>query len=204
MLVNAMEVSGLEGTFRHTCTSVMSVLRENRNSVMAILEAFVYDPLINWKKFNEKKRKVGGMKRDGDTDGDGRGPDVEGVNRLARPLPMPNPTAGGTTTLGNPDMVGGVGGTKEIPMAGNGPVAGVVSHRSMEEDDEDEDESKEGARNQRAVNILVRVENKLRGRDFNTGSDAPLLVSEQVQRLIIEATSPINLCQCYIGWCYYW
>jgi FKBP12-rapamycin complex-associated protein len=27
----------------------MSVLRENKDSVMAVLEAFVYDPLLNWR-----------------------------------------------------------------------------------------------------------------------------------------------------------
>ncbi|CAB40167.2 TORC1 serine/threonine protein kinase Tor2 [Schizosaccharomyces pombe] len=49
MLVNAMEVSGIEGTFRITCEHVMRVLRTNKESVMAVLEAFVYDPLINWR-----------------------------------------------------------------------------------------------------------------------------------------------------------
>ena len=49
MLVNAMEVSGIEGNFRSTCESTMGVLRHNRHSVMAMLEAFVYDPLINWR-----------------------------------------------------------------------------------------------------------------------------------------------------------
>ena len=49
MLVNAMEVSGIEGNFRSTCESVMRVLRENRDSVMAMLEAFIHDPLINWR-----------------------------------------------------------------------------------------------------------------------------------------------------------
>jgi FKBP12-rapamycin complex-associated protein len=29
-------------------------------------------------------------------------------------------------------------------------------------------------------------------------------VSGQVQRLIVEATSHINLCQSYIGWCPFW
>lgn len=42
MLVNAMEVSGIDGTFRSTCETVMHVLRKNKNSVMAVLEAFVY------------------------------------------------------------------------------------------------------------------------------------------------------------------
>ncbi|KAL7721887.1 Serine/threonine-protein kinase TOR [Entamoeba marina] len=46
MLVNAMEVSGIEGTFRLTCEKVMTVLRQNKDSLMAVLEAFVYDPLI--------------------------------------------------------------------------------------------------------------------------------------------------------------
>ena len=27
----------------------MNVLRENKESLMAVLEAFVYDPLINWR-----------------------------------------------------------------------------------------------------------------------------------------------------------
>ena len=49
MLVAAMEVSGVEGNYRYTCESVMKVLRMNRGPVMAMLEAFVHDPLINWR-----------------------------------------------------------------------------------------------------------------------------------------------------------
>lgn len=52
MLVQAMEVSGIEGSFRITCENVMRVLRENKDSVMAVLEAFVHDPLINWRLLN--------------------------------------------------------------------------------------------------------------------------------------------------------
>ncbi|KAK6202747.1 1-phosphatidylinositol 3-kinase [Scheffersomyces amazonensis] len=48
MLNYAMEVSGIEGSFRITCEHVMRVLRDNKESLMAILEAFAYDPLINW------------------------------------------------------------------------------------------------------------------------------------------------------------
>lgn len=48
MLTYAMEVSGIEGSFRLTCEHVMRVLRDNKESLMAILEAFAYDPLINW------------------------------------------------------------------------------------------------------------------------------------------------------------
>ncbi|CAN6610146.1 serine/threonine-protein kinase Tor2p [Trichomonascus vanleenenianus] len=48
MLTYAMEVSGIEGSFRITCEHVMRLLRDNSESLMAILEAFAYDPLINW------------------------------------------------------------------------------------------------------------------------------------------------------------
>jgi hypothetical protein len=38
MLVKAMEVSGIEGNFRSTCQNVMTVLRQNKDSVMAMME----------------------------------------------------------------------------------------------------------------------------------------------------------------------
>ncbi len=44
MLTYAMEVSNIEGSFRITCEHVMRVLRENKESVMAVLEA-VWQPL---------------------------------------------------------------------------------------------------------------------------------------------------------------
>ena len=41
MLVKAMEVSGIEGNFRSTCENVMAVLRQNKDSVMAMMEVSV-------------------------------------------------------------------------------------------------------------------------------------------------------------------
>eukprot|EP00170_Pyropia_yezoensis_P001864 contig_7966_g1868 len=49
MLVNAMEVCGVDGYFRHTAEAVMTVMRYNKASLMVMLEAFVHDPLINWR-----------------------------------------------------------------------------------------------------------------------------------------------------------
>jgi FKBP12-rapamycin complex-associated protein len=54
MLVQAMEVSGIEGTFRLTCEAVMSVLRDNGDSLMATLEAFVHDPLVSWRLLGKR------------------------------------------------------------------------------------------------------------------------------------------------------
>ncbi len=54
MLINCMEVSGVDGTFRVVCERVMEVLRLNRDSLMAVLEAFVHDPLFNWRLVNSE------------------------------------------------------------------------------------------------------------------------------------------------------
>lgn len=59
------------------------------------------------------------------------------------------------------------------------------------------------ALNEKAVAVIRRVQAKLSGRDFE-GDGEPLDVSAQVQRLISQATSHENLCQCYIGWCPFW
>lgn len=39
----------MEGNYRNICNSVMRVCRENKESLLAVLEAFVYDPIITWK-----------------------------------------------------------------------------------------------------------------------------------------------------------
>ena len=53
MLVRAMEVSGIEGSYKSTCERTMSVLRDNKDSLVAMLEAFVHDPLISWRLLDQ-------------------------------------------------------------------------------------------------------------------------------------------------------
>lgn len=48
-MLQAMEATGIEGNYRITCERVLRVLRSNKESLLAVLEAFVYDPLINWR-----------------------------------------------------------------------------------------------------------------------------------------------------------
>lgn len=52
--MSGCQVTGLDGNYRITCHTVMEVLREHRDSVMAVLEAFVYDPLLNWRLMDSK------------------------------------------------------------------------------------------------------------------------------------------------------
>ena len=53
MMRKAMEVTGIHGTYTNTCYSVMDVLRRNEASILAVLETFVYDPLINWRLMDQ-------------------------------------------------------------------------------------------------------------------------------------------------------
>ncbi|KAL3940838.1 MAG: hypothetical protein SGBAC_004688 [Bacillariaceae sp.] len=56
--------------------------------------------------------------------------------------------------------------------------------------------------NEKALTVIRRVQDKLTGTDFPDREDdlGALDVSDQVQRLIVQATSVENLCQLFIGW----
>ena len=46
MLVKAMEPCGVHGIFKHTCEKMIKLLRGSKESIIAIVEAFKYDPLM--------------------------------------------------------------------------------------------------------------------------------------------------------------
>jgi len=154
MLTRAMEVSGIEGSFRYTCELSMKVLRDNKDSLMAVLEAFVYDPLINWRLMQ--------------ADAEARPPDAELRSQEL------------TRVTGYPQ----------------GPL------RKLKADENDIFNEAQETRNERALAVYNRVQHKLTGRDFNP--DVPLTVPLQVEKLILQATSLENLCQCFSGWCAFW
>ena len=60
MLVKAMEIGGIEGLFRHGCIAVMSMLRQERSSLLAMLEAFLHDPLVDWWRAEACENPPGG------------------------------------------------------------------------------------------------------------------------------------------------
>lgn len=55
MMEKALEVAGVHGSFRITSQHVMRVLRDNKESLVALLEAFLHDPLLAWRL--DKKSK---------------------------------------------------------------------------------------------------------------------------------------------------
>ncbi|KRZ50776.1 Serine/threonine-protein kinase SMG1 [Trichinella nativa] len=49
-IVNALGISGVEGEFRISCENVLRLFREHKNTFVTLLETFVHDPLIDWRK----------------------------------------------------------------------------------------------------------------------------------------------------------
>uniref|UniRef100_A0A665V5R4 non-specific serine/threonine protein kinase n=1 Tax=Echeneis naucrates TaxID=173247 RepID=A0A665V5R4_ECHNA len=44
----ALGVTGVEGLFRLSCEQVVQMMRRGRETLLTLLEAFVYDPLVDW------------------------------------------------------------------------------------------------------------------------------------------------------------
>lgn len=57
-----------QGTFRLTCETVLQSLKKGRETLLTLLEAFVYDPLVDWAVNEEDSAEPaikGSSKRDG-------------------------------------------------------------------------------------------------------------------------------------------
>ncbi|XP_070580922.1 serine/threonine-protein kinase SMG1-like [Ptychodera flava] len=50
---SALGVTGTEGVFRLSCEQVLKTMRKGRETLLTLLEAFVYDPLVDWTTGNE-------------------------------------------------------------------------------------------------------------------------------------------------------
>eukprot|EP00923_Selenidium_pygospionis_P050737 GHVN01087849.1.p1 GENE.GHVN01087849.1~~GHVN01087849.1.p1 ORF type:complete len:1286 (-),score=105.50 GHVN01087849.1:462-4319(-) len=61
-IVSAMGVSAVEGVFRTTCEKTLSVVKEHREMLVAMLEAFLNDPFVKW----DDKRNTAGKYKNGE------------------------------------------------------------------------------------------------------------------------------------------
>ncbi|KAF5809368.1 putative non-specific serine/threonine protein kinase [Helianthus annuus] len=186
MLVKAMEVSGLEGNFRSTCENVMQVLRTHKDSVMAMMEAFVHDPLINWRLFNFNE--VTQMSTLATTNVQ---PVVNGEEAATNHALQPQRGARERELL---QAVHQLGDANEVLNE----LAVVVMARMN---------NKLTGRDFSTCSSLPTTapgENTTLISGDTREVDHGLSVKLQVQKLILQATSHENLCQSYVGWCPFW
>lgn len=261
MLVKAMEVSGIEGSYRSTCERTMTVLRGSRDSLVAMLEAFVYDPLISWrlvdlspgKSTEELSNNMAGLESSSpgesrpksevgvpidlndrdilmnntitEEEGDEFGMAQDRNNPVptsrrqprrgvamsasrARSLQMYNNIQNWAANLDTDNRIASIAGERSYHAAAKGSMAKSRIERSMRQKevlnklDGDDGAAHEEALNEKALKVIRRVQDKLTGTDFPDFDETcePLDVPDQVQRLIVQATSSENLCQLFIGW----
>ena len=54
---DALGLTGVEGVYRKSCETTMKTLRDNKDTLMGVLETFVHDPLLEW---HNVKGQIGG------------------------------------------------------------------------------------------------------------------------------------------------
>lgn len=185
MLTFAMEVSNIEGSYRTTCEHVMRLLRSNKESLMAVLEAFIHDPLLTWRLGTREDPTQTTF------------PSERRASIMADPSEMEAVPPGGR-------RASVMGGDPNAPPTSERPPNSSMRprNRSIVQANGHIDPADKEVQNVRALQVLSRVKEKLTGRDFK--KETELNVTEQVERLLSEATNLENLCQHYIGWCSFW
>lgn len=170
MLTFAMEVSNIEGSFRITCENVMRVIRENKESLLAVLEAFIHDPLLNWRlntrespaKANfRSERRASIMDVPG---AHGQGEETAAFNQEGQAhVGAPPGRRNRRSSVIDPAMVGG----------------SLLGRPTAEREGADTEQARQEAKevqNARALQVLARVKEKLTGRDFHKSSHNPGVV----------------------------
>jgi serine/threonine-protein kinase ATR len=54
-ILDGFGITGAEGVFRIACEITMGLLRENKDTLMTVLDPFIHDPLVEWE---DEKRKI--------------------------------------------------------------------------------------------------------------------------------------------------
>jgi serine/threonine-protein kinase ATR len=47
-MTDALGLTKHEGVYRSVCELTLRVLRDNKDTLMSVLETFIYDPLVEW------------------------------------------------------------------------------------------------------------------------------------------------------------
>lgn len=128
----------------------------------------------------------------------------------ARSLQMYSSIQNMAAALNTDSRIASITGQQSETVAVEGSIARSRIERSMKQRElfsilgGEEGAAHEEALNEKALKVIRRVQDKLTGTDFPDCDGEPLDVTDQVQRLIVQATSSENLCQLFIGWCAFW
>lgn len=179
MLTKAMEIGGIEGLFRHGCVGVMTVLREERNTLLSILEAFLHDPLVTWWR-----------------------DDADNAEDLTNQAQRGQAQTNGFS-LQHSSARGDVGSVSSVALPSlRRRTMASVRGPALNHNQQTKKAQKVMQRITEKLNGREFISTDLQRSAFAAREGLP--VEEQVSRLILEATSNENLCQHFSGWCPFW
>ncbi|KRX06464.1 Rapamycin-binding domain [Pseudocohnilembus persalinus] len=208
MLVNAMEACGIEGNYRSICEAVMQVCTDNKESLLAVLEAFVYDPIITWKllTMEDAESKIGGQEQN---------------QQSQQATQQQMLQSQQSQSSQHQDQKSGYVGSmmkqttmQHLVRQDRKKTKNLITHqpyspkykegreRELQKILQKDQKFHTEIKNKKALEVLERIKKKLVRKDFNEKEQ--LSVEEQVKKLINQATSHENICQAYIGWCPFW
>ncbi|KAJ1936683.1 phosphatidylinositol kinase- protein kinase tor1 [Linderina macrospora] len=186
MTIQPMEVSMIEGSFKFTANHTMRVLRANRDSLMAVLEAFVFDPLVSWSYIQDPESNIN--QEAANNMGNVTGQQKQQQQQNQAQLKKWNMGQGGNGGA----MEGGSRPDEKVMRAGKTKMADFAGL----------DDKGWQVGNPKAKAIVNRISSKLLGTDFDPNEQ--LTVAAQIDKLIQQATSSENLAVLYPGWVPMW
>ncbi|KAJ2583664.1 phosphatidylinositol kinase- protein kinase tor1 [Coemansia sp. RSA 1836] len=189
MIINAMEQGTIEGTFKFSANHTMRVLRANQESLMAVLEAFVFDPLVSWYYTQDlqKPTEVGPTAASHLRTDSGA---VCSITPIDSPPSYYTKRVHGHASNSNIDDL----------LCGSRPDEAFGINPRIKDEGSDDGSWQYG--NPKAIEIINRIRDKLAGADFGPGQN--LGVAEQVEKLVEQATSLDNLAVLFPGWMGFW
>ena len=201
MIVRALGVTGVEGVYRMTCEKILFLLKNNKDSLLAILSALIHNPLISYKLLipwiikNQKNKFI--FNNDiiiSDNDKEKKNARNNYMERKS--------TRQEKRSSRISNYISGDKDDKDMDLEGKEERQIMEREQrqilNLFEENEDPDLDKI----YKIIRLVInKIKDKLDGTDLNR---VQLNVKEHVDILIKEATSIKNLALCYLGWCPFW
>ena len=208
MLVRALGISGVEGLFRLTCEKTMLLLRNNRDSLLAILSALVHNPLISFRLLIPLILKDQKNKHKKENKLDNNIPQIYEEDLIEKKynknkIIVKDKRHSDTTVYKLRKNKLNNDKDKEDEFEGDNERQILErEQRQIFNSFEENNEIDAKELYKIAQLVLSRINSKLTGMDFNNGIQYNEKV--QVDILIREARSEENLAMSYLGWLPYW
>lgn len=57
-MIDGLGPTGVEGSFRKSCEATLKVMRDNKDTLLTVIQAFVHDPLLEWEDSTRAQQNV--------------------------------------------------------------------------------------------------------------------------------------------------